>query len=382
MHRATSSDSSRARRSSRIAVVGAVAMVCGCDPGAPLFYGHGPLDPYDESDDATERCEAVEQDPPHVPLTRCLRVAPEVPAATYSLCACGDIVASNTVTSQGGAVATDIGANDGWVSSAPIDVAGTITSDATMRADNTLAADGIVVESVLIGSNDVRIRGDATVGGMSFPQARVTVGGTLTIPEDAPLAALVTAGDIELADVEIDPPCECAASVDDIATFHDFDDELEDPHALIALTQPETLYFGCGDYHFSSIQSTNELELVIVGDTRIWIERDIDVSGPFSIEIEDGASLELFVGGRFVPTNTVELGNTSNPGALRMYVRDHVQLASPWELAGSLFAPDANVIVSNTLELRGAIYGDRFELSSPVTLRDGPRFTGEGCLVP
>jgi hypothetical protein len=380
------------------ALVGIVtaAVVGGCAPSEPDFPDGGPLAPFDERHDAHAECDAPDDGDGGVRAagsscdpSRFAAGTVAVPEPTFSLCACEDIDARNTITSHGaspgfGARADDVGADAGWISSSPVDIAGVVTIGGSLRADNTLAVDGLRVDDMLSGSSDVHVRGDAAVGGMEFPRERVTVDGTLTVPDDAALAGLVAAGELVRAEVEVAAPCECDGDDDDdteLLAFADFDGDVPEPDALIGLSEPTTLYFGCADYGFSAIQAANNLTLVIVGHTRMWIDEDVEVAGPFAIEIEEGASLELFVGGRFVPTNTVTMGRADDPEALTVWVGEHVQLASPWQLHGSLYAPDAEVIVSNTLELRGAIFGRRFELSSPVTLLDGPRFTGDACVL-
>lgn len=368
--------------SSSLAVLLA-ASACHAPPSPPH---PGPTAHIDEREDAVASCVGwAEDDDDDLAIAAGPACDPDAVASTqFSLCACDDIDAANTITSRSGA-STDIGVGTGWRSSSPIDIDGTLTSAADLRADNTLAVNGIAVDGMLTGSSDVHVRGDARLGGMEFPQQRVTVDGTLTVPATSILEGLVDAGDVVRADVDVAPPCTCADDSvvrGEVAAFADFRDDHDDwPDALVGLSEPTTLYFGCGDHAFDRIQAANTLTIVVVGDTRLWIDEDIEVSGPFTIEIEDGASLDLFVGGRFVPTNTVTMGRPGEPDALRMWVGEHVQLASPWEIHGSVYAPAADIVVHNTLALHGAIFGRRFELSSPVELHDGPRFTGDACLV-
>lgn len=347
-----------------------------------------PRENIDEREDAVRACEGWDHDDDADAI---IAAGPGCDPATladarFSLCACDDIDAANTIDSRGAGSTDDIGVGTGWRSSSPVAIAGTLTSAADVRADNTLVIGGLAVDQMLVGSSDVHVRGDAVLGGMEFPQERVTIEGTLTVPTTSVLAGLVDAVALVHAEVDVAPPCTCGDDSvvrGEIAAFSDFhavDDEW--PDALVGLDEPTTLYFGCGDHAFDRIQAANELTIVIVGDTRLWIDEDIEVSGPFAIEIEAGASLDLYVGGRFVPTNTVTMGRPGEPNALRMWVGEHVQLASPWEIHGSVYAPSADIVVNNTLELHGAIFGRRFDFSSPVALYEGPRFTGDACIVP
>jgi hypothetical protein len=391
---ALSFDMESAHRSLRVAsaivVVNAAIGVGGCAPPGPELPRPGPLAAFDEREDADGECSAPDDDGGVLragstcDAARFGDASPQlVDEPTYSLCACADIDARNTVTSQGsGGRSDDVGANAGWVSSSPIDIAGVLTSGSSLRADNTLAVDGLRVDDMLTGSSDVHVRGDAVVGGMEFPQQRVTVDGVLTVPTQAGLDGLLAAGEVVHEDVDVATPCDCDHDPEaELPAFADFDGDVPDPDMLVGLSEPTTLYFGCADIALRGIQAANELTFVITGHTRMWIDGDVEVSGPFAIEVEPGASLDLYVGGRFVPTNTVSMGNADDPEALAVWVGEHVQLASPWELYGTLYAPAAAAIVSNTLELGGAIFARSFELSSPVTLREGPRFTGDACVL-
>ncbi|MBC8073143.1 MAG: hypothetical protein IAG13_32775 [Deltaproteobacteria bacterium] len=138
----------------------------------------GPLAAFDEREDADGECSARDDDGAvRRAGSTCdpARFGDGQPIAepTYSLCACADIDARNTVTSRGvGGYGDDVGTNAGWVSSSPIDIAGVLASGTSLRADNTLAVDGLRVGDMLTGSSDVRVRGDAVVGGIEFPQQR------------------------------------------------------------------------------------------------------------------------------------------------------------------------------------------------------------------
>lgn len=383
---------SKASRWLCVASVGAsVIAVGGCAPPPPPPGPPGaPLALYDERADAPLQCDRDDDDRALASAAGSTcdvsRFGPGAIAAaepSYSLCACEGIAAANTVTSGPGDLrADDVGMNGDWRSSSPIELAGLLVAGGDVQADNTLAVDALLAGGALSGSSDVRVRGDASASAVRFPERRVSVDGTLTVPEGAQLDGVANAGAIERAAVEVPTPCDCGHEPErEILAFADFDGEVPDPDALIGLSEPTTLYFGCADYRFDAIEAANELTLVIVGHTRMRISGDVLVSGPFAIELEPGAELELQVDGRFAPSNAVTMGNPDDPDALRVWIGGDVELSSPWELFGSVFAPDGDVIVSNTLALHGAIFGRSFELSSPVELFDGPRFTGDACVL-
>ncbi len=324
----------------------------------------------------------------------------------YALCACTEIEASNRIETEGESdIIGDIGANEHEFGSAPLRLNGLLVSGGTARFDNSFSASELWVDGVLTASNDIDVSGDATLGGLDIPGERVTVSGALTVPEDTDLSSVVSSGDTIFDDVDVAAPCDCSNDVDYDALrerFRDLDDDGVDdyegydefaydddsaylfpapPYLLNELDEERTVYLSCGSYYFEGIESAAALTIVAVGDVEIFVDGDIRVAGPLKITADDDGSLDLYVAGEVKPTNRVQFGNAGEPDALRVYVQDEVRTAGPFELHGTIFSPNAQFTADNTFQTDGAVFAESFDFAAPVTITDGPRFTGDACLL-
>lgn len=412
---------------------------CGTDSSSPASADEirsRTLDHYDTLERARERCDAVGEQHEDVTLRddelALLDAAPQcdlqrlgvaerndrfeqqaIPAAklanepTFALCSCSRLEASNRIMAPGQSdVVGDLGANDEAFASAPIRVNGAVISGGTARFDNAFEAGELRVDGTLTAANEVTVSGDAVLGGLDIPGERVNVGGTLTVPDGTDLSSVESAGDVVYESVRVPEPCDCSADVDYDALrerFRDVDGDGKDdfdgrddadfvtdgdgypypppPYLLRDLSQDHVVYLACGSYYFDGIDSSAGLTLVAVGDVDVFVDGDVQVAGPLAIQLDDHASLNFYVAGAFKPTNRVNLGNSDEPDALRIFARDSARFAGPLELAGTLFAPRARVIADNTFDDRGAVFASSFDFAAPLAVRDGPRFTHDACLV-
>lgn len=289
-------------------------------------------------------------------------------------------------------------------------------SGGAARFDNLLQVNELRVDGVLTAANEIDIDGDAVVGGLDIPGERVSVGGTHTVPEGTDLSSVESTNDVVTADVDVEAPCDCSQNIDYDelrAEFRDVDGDGDDdyegfdwdgddyegfdwdestdderqhiyptpPFLLHDLEEEHVVHLGCGSYYLDTIDSAAPLTIVAVGDVAIFVDGDVTVSGPLVLKTTDDGSLELYVAGAFRPTNSVDIGIEAEPDAVRLYVRDETRLAGPTSLHGTVYAPGAPFIADNTLTSDGAIFAHRLDFAGPVEITDGPRFSGDGCLV-
>lgn len=270
---------------------------------------------------------------------------------SYALCSCTQLEASNRVMAPGESrIASDLGANERLFGSAPVRIDGMAIAGQSARFDNAFEAQELRVEETLDAANEITIAEDAVLGGLEIPGERVNVGGTLTVPEGADLSSVESSNDVVYDDVDLPEPCDCSEDID----YADLRDQFLDPD-------------GDGEDDYD--------------DPGLHAERDVDVAGEFRVDIDDSASLHLYVAGTFNPTNRVTLGNASAPAAMRMYVRDELRFAGPVVLSGTVYAPTAPLTVNNTLECRGALFAEALDFAGPIQVEEGPRFTRDGCLI-
>lgn len=356
--------------------------------------------------DAAPQCDLQRlgvRDLPNAQDVRVVSRAAVQAEASFALCACQWLEASNRLLAPGQSEITgDVGANERIFSSAPFVVDGLTVSGGEARFDNRLQAAELRVAGTLRASNEVDVSGDAELGGLDVAGERVDVGGTLTVPPGTELSSVVAAAEIVEGAIDVPAPCDCSRDIDYgalRAAFRDVDGDGEDdyderlpqneasypypapPWLLSGLVEDHSVYLGCGRYYFDEVQSAAALQIVAIGEVDVFVDGDVDVAGPLTISSEEGGTLDFYVNGRFIPSNTVDLGNVGAPAAFRLYVADELRSAGPLSLSGALFAPHATVTADNRFENRGAIFAGALDFAAPLSVLDGPRFTSDACLL-
>jgi len=128
-----------------------------------------------------------------------------------------------------------------------------------------------------------------------------------------------------------------------------------------------------GDYRISGDwKSSGGNVLEIAGDTRVYAEDDMEMSGKAEIRIADGASLELYVEGDVdlsgngvlndsqIPSEFLVFGMAGSPGDQR------VKVSGNGYLAGAVYAPNANVEIKGG-GTDGRVYGSVVGYDADVT---------------
>lgn len=335
---------------------------------------------------------AIDRDVEASPL-RCAEPA----TSAFSLCSCGALTANNTLTlarrGAGGEWGA-LGVDGAYATSAPVALGGDLRAGASVLSNNTHQIDGdLLCGSTFRASADVRVGGDAVLGGpVDLPDPRLYVDGTLTVPSDADVSGVADAGSIVRRQVRVEAPCDCSAPFDvagavaaarDEARGGESDLFADAPDALVGLSEPAELTYACGRHYLRGITPNNTLRLRIEGKVTLYVDGDVRTAAPWTLELGPDAELDLYVGGAFEPNNTVTLGASDRPDALRLYVAGPVTTAAPVALYGSLYAPTSGVNANNTLDLWGAAFAGSFTFAAPVVVHEaGPSVDARGCPQP
>ncbi len=313
----------------------------------------------------------------------------------FALCSCGALTANNTLTIARRGEAGEwggLGADGPYTTSAPVALGGDLWAGSSIESNNTHEIEGdLLCGATFRASADVRVRGDATLGGaVDLPNPRLYVGGTLTLPPGADDAGVAEAGAIVRRQVRVEAPCDCGAPFDVAGAVAAVRDEARRgdapdlfagaPDALVALSEPAELTYACGRHYLRGITPNNTLRLRIEGKVELYIDGDVRTAAPWSVELGPDAQLDLYVAGGFAPNNTASLGAPARPDALRLYVAGPVTTAAPVTLYGSLYAPTSGVNANNTLDLWGAAFAGSFTFAAPVVVHEaGPSVDARGC---
>lgn len=273
------------------------------------------------------------------------------------------------------------------------------------------------------GAEGIPLLGNLTVGGhlrdrgqLQGPYA-VTVGGDFLGAGDVRLASLSVGGRFQLApsaalelmssgptpertNVTIAPPCSCdapldiAALVGEVAADNDNErlDVTLDDGSLKVVTSPLTLTIPCGQYHLTEIYAGQALTLQVEGRAALYLEQGIvvDPSASLTIELADGAELDLFAVGGMAANGSVTIGAPDRPSAVRLHFagqapgtdgRQDVIFGARAMVSGSLYAPRSEVVTRGDFTLYGAALVRRLAAAAPLHLHYDRALARDACMA-
>lgn len=352
----------------------------GCGVGDP-FDGPGTDHPSDDHGGHIDvsSCSAVARVPE---AARC--VAPSGTRVALGLCA--ELAADNTLTldDRPSQVDSTLLAVDGSSRvSSPLHVEGDFVADGGLDSTNTTDVSG----SLWVGgdwavSSPAHVDGDAFVAGGLQATNSVTIEGVLHVASSSSLDN-VTAGDVQNGPVSVDSALDCQNAPDIaalVAQAKDRDDGDLGLHALEDITRPSDVTLGCGTYVVNRIEANNTLAFHVEGPTVLVVLGDFHVASPVTIDVDDGASLDLVIGGSLAIDNTLSIRALGDPSSTWVGVNDGVRIAAPFDLDGYLVAPRADVEANNTFDLEGAALVRGLHVASPIGVHAGPWLSPDGCV--
>ncbi len=124
-----------------------------------------------------------------------------------------------------------------------------------------------------------------------------------------------------------------------------------------------------GNYKIPSITLSNSSKLTISGDVTLYVTGNAYASNSSSIEITSGSSLTLYIDGILGVSNTAKVNNvTKIPSKFLVYSRygspNGIQMSNNLDLYGAVYAPDTEVVLSNSVEFFGAFVTKTMNLSN------------------
>jgi hypothetical protein len=168
---------------------------------------------------------------------------------------------------------------------------------------------------------------------------------------------------------EIAPPCECAnealVDIDGVVsqgmTQNDNGRIGLALDALSDVASPKQLTLSCGRFALQGISGDAEIALRIVGRVILVVEGNVEAGRKFSLELEPGAALDLFIAGNLTVSGESLIGDNTRPAATRVYVlgADDILLPGTARFSANLYAPHADL----TILALGDVYGSAFGAS-------------------
>lgn len=253
----------------------------------------------------------------------------------------------------------------------------TCTGQTTLRHDAWSGSDMTAVGDHTVG-------GDAYVNG-ALTGASVRVAGKLHTPSGQVLAPPNSSGGSVTEPVVVAPPCDCGSKLDVaaiVAPFKTTNDNAAIGLAPDALEHGGTLVLPCGRYHLTEIGGS--VTLALTGRTAIFVDGDISIAGGFTIDLQPGSELDLFVAGDFSLAGKATFGSLDAPSKVRVYTGGtRFGLAGSAQLGGNFYAPNADIRLASAFKMSGAIFGDQLSFAGGFDIRyDESILDVQGCEKP
>jgi hypothetical protein len=160
-----------------------------------------------------------------------------------------------------------------------------------------------------------------------------------------------------------------------------------DPNALNN-TNAQRLELPCGYYYLNAIAGSAPMTIVVHGRTALFIGGNVDLSNELYIDLEPGATLDVFIAGYLNTSQSMTLGNPNYPRLSRFYIGGVNSTGESLKLSGGstflngvFWAGHGDIRASNSLEMFGALFANSFHLQGEVKVHydEGVVQNGEEC---
>jgi hypothetical protein len=123
---------------------------------------------------------------------------------------------------------------------------------------------------------------------------------------------------------------------------------------------------------YDSIDLKNNKTLLIDGDVNLYVTGEIILGNSAEVQIDNDASLILYLGGNFESKNSSAINNlTQEAKKLQIYCLDSCEnmvFKNSSDFYGAIYAPNTEVIMDNSANLYGAIVARTFEQKNSATI--------------
>lgn len=256
-----------------------------------------------------------------------------------------------------------------------------------------------ISRNVFANGNTNQANARTSVGRNMYVNGNVTGGfdidGNLYVPQSATVSnQTVVSGQLVRGPVTVPTPCPCEPNqLLDVAALTAWgrdnnDNEVEDVITSTAWENggPTDITLPCGRYYITRInQGGSSLRIRAEGRTVLYVDGDITV-GQFTLELAEGAEIDLFVAGNLTVGAALSFGSAEQPSAVRTYSSGTstitITASSLW--GGNFYAPRAHVFFGGSPTLYGALFARSVYFQSAATIHfdSAVRRAGQACEPP
>jgi len=227
------------------------------------------------------------------------------------------------------------------------------------------------------------VRGDLHLGGTLSGSGTFTVNGNAYVVNTLPSFAKVLGKTNKVTSVAT--PCNCSnlvpiASITAAHRAPNNDDATINlsPTAYVG-NNPTTLDLPCGNYYLTQINVAQPLTIKVHGHTALHVDGNLQASQTLAIQIDTGATLDLFVAGTFYAAQTLTLGSPARPEFCRLFVAGANYVTSGNAVYGcNVYAPNALVTLANNAVVAGSIFAKNIQVSGNATVHYDTSILGAG----
>jgi len=248
----------------------------------------------------------------------------------------GDWTISGNLTSWGGV--NDVG---------ELEVTGDLMTPASVSGVGSLE-----VGKDLIVGGDLSTVGELKVGGLIRVQGKVTrvgTGGAATgpyLPRSNPPCACNPS---QLIDVK--GAVEAARAKNDNASIG-----LE---STVKSVGDLKLTLSGGRYFIDGLDSVGTVKLKVTKPSALFIAGDLKTVGTDTIDVDEGASLDLYVAGSIENVGTWSVGEGTLAGVVRLFIGgdgSSLKVVGEKDFVGSIYAPTSSLELVGDMSIRGALF--------------------------
>ena len=315
----------------------------------------------------------------------------------FVLCACDSLTvltgirtdaldSTNTGWQDDDATAA-VGANAGLQTTAELRAGGAIyVGGPAIAGEHLQAATSLRIGGTLAQvSSNTDVGTDAYVAGALSGDVRIL--GTLHVPTGVVVGPDVQSAAVAREAVTDAPPCDCSAGFVDVAgaialavaSNGDAAAGLS-PTALANVAAPTRIDLPCGTTLLDDIDAQAKVTLAVHGRALVAVPGDVVVRAGLEVALDDGAELDLLVGGRLAESGAAAtFGASAAPARFRVWVAGTSSIsfdggptvgaivhaaAAPVSASAGLTLSGSLLARSLTLGGEGALHFDRAVLSA------------------
>ncbi len=237
-------------------------------------------------------------------------------------------------------------------------------------------------------AGNLDVTGNVEVGGNVSGLGRLAVGGELRAKGDDTLIGREKIAARGAYTTPLNPPCACDGS-----NFFDVSKAIADAKvtndnaakgvaSTLAGIGAATLKLQSGRYFFDNVAQIGLQKLQVEGAVSIYIEGSLEGIGADIFQLAPGATLDLYVSKTIRTVGYVNLGDKTDPGALRIYLGgdDAVSLSIGAQIFhGTLYAPRAKIIYIGYTIIEGGLFAKELVGVGDLEIRAARPKPPTGC---